>query len=88
MSAWEGKRYEKYENKRMKELGVNMMLRKMGNSASPTVELTKSPEGKYPLSSNSTFKNSIITFKHEEEFDEVTLDGTKIKTTTESDPWE
>ncbi|XP_060878164.1 fatty acid-binding protein, muscle-like isoform X2 [Metopolophium dirhodum] len=63
----------------MKALGVGMMTRKLGNTVSPVVELTKSDDGKLVLSSNSTFKNSSIAFKLNEEFDEETPDGRKVK---------
>ncbi|XP_022165558.1 fatty acid-binding protein, muscle-like isoform X2 [Myzus persicae] len=65
----------------MKALGVGMMTRKLGNTVSPVVELTKSDDGKFVLSSNSTFKNSSIAFKLNEEFDEETPDGRKVKST-------
>lgn len=55
-----------------------MVLRKMGNSVSPTVELKLDGE-KYSLTTSSTFKTSTITFKLGEEFDEETLDGRKVK---------
>lgn len=60
--------------------GVGLLTRKAGNLASPVVELTK-VDDKYVLSSNSSFKNSSITFKIGEEFDEETLDGRKVKST-------
>ncbi|VVC26569.1 Lipocalin/cytosolic fatty-acid binding domain,Cytosolic fatty-acid binding,Calycin [Cinara cedri] len=65
----------------MKALGVGMLTRQLGNTVSPVVELTKSDDGKYTLSSNSAFKNTSITFKLGEEFDEVTPDGRKVKST-------
>lgn len=58
--------------------GVGMMVRKLGNAVSPVVELTKSDD-KYVLSSNSTFKNTSVSFKLNEEFDEETPDGRKVK---------
>ncbi|KAH8358464.1 hypothetical protein KR093_000426, partial [Drosophila rubida] len=77
-----GKKYklEKSENfdEYMKELGVGMVLRKMGNSVSPTVEVTKDGDT-YTLTTTSTFKTSAISFKLGEEFDEETLDGRKVK---------
>lgn len=56
-----------------------MMTRKLGNTVSPVVELTKSDDGKFVLSSNSTFKNSSISFNLNQEFDEETPDGRKVK---------
>jgi len=55
-----------------------MVLRKMGNSVSPTVFLEKSGD-EYSFHTVSTFKTSIIKFKLGEEFDEETLDGRKVK---------
>ncbi|NP_001155787.1 MPA13 allergen-like [Acyrthosiphon pisum] len=83
MEAFLNKKYklsssEKFDEY-MKALGVGMMTRKLGNTVSPVVELTKSDDGKLVLSSNSTFKNSSIAFKLNEEFDEETPDGRKVK---------
>ncbi|XP_026473074.1 probable fatty acid-binding protein [Ctenocephalides felis] len=82
MACWEGKKYklDKSENfdDYMKALGVSLVTRKLGNQVSPVVELTKNGDT-YTLSSTSTFKNSIITFKLGEEFDEETPDGRKVK---------
>lgn len=54
------------------------MLRKVGNSVSPTVELSKDGDT-YTLVTSSTFKTSTISFKLGEEFDEETLDGRNVK---------
>lgn len=59
--------------------GVNVVTRKIGNSVRPVVELTQEPDGKLKLTSKSTFKNAGITFNLDEEFDEETLDGRKVK---------
>lgn len=60
--------------------GVGMVMRKMGNSVSPTVELVKDGD-EYSFNTTSTFKNTTIKFKLGEEFDEETLDGRKVKST-------
>ncbi|XP_061399577.1 probable fatty acid-binding protein [Musca vetustissima] len=82
MACWEGKKYklDKSENfdEYMKELGVGMVLRKMGNTVTPTVELKKEGD-MYTFTTTSTFKTSSISFKLGEEFDEETLDGRKVK---------
>ncbi|XP_037952337.1 probable fatty acid-binding protein [Teleopsis dalmanni] len=82
MACWEGKKYklDKSDNfdEYMKELGVGLVLRKMGNSVNPTVELVKDGDN-YTFTTTSTFKTSAITFKLGEEFDEETLDGRKVK---------
>jgi len=57
-----------------------MVLRKMGNSVSPTVFLEKNGDD-YSFHTVSTFKTSIIKFKLGVEFDEETLDGRKVKST-------
>ncbi|XP_017062171.1 fatty acid-binding protein, muscle [Drosophila ficusphila] len=80
--AFVGKKYklDKSENfdEYMKELGVGLVTRKMGNSLSPTVEVTKEGDT-YTLTTTSTFKTSAISFKLGEEFDEETLDGRNVK---------
>lgn len=68
----------------MKALGVGLITRKMGNTVSPTIELTEN-NGEYTLSSSSTFKNTVITFKLGVEFDEETPDGRKVKSTITKD---
>lgn len=82
MPAWEGKKYkldssENFEEY-MKSLGVGLIMRKMGNSLSPTVELIKDGD-EYTFNTTSTFKNTTIKFKVGEEFDEDTVDGRKVK---------
>jgi fatty acid-binding protein 3, muscle and heart len=55
-----------------------MVLRKMGNSVSPTVFLEKNGDD-YSFHTVSTFKTTVITFQLGKEFDEETLDGRKVK---------
>lgn len=62
------------------DIGVGMVMRKMGNSVSPTVELVKDGD-EYSFNTTSTFKSTTIKFKLGEEFDEETLDGRKVKST-------
>ena len=50
----------------------------MGSSLSPVVELTEN-NGVYTLKTTSTFKNSEIKFKLNQEFDEETIDGRQVK---------
>jgi fatty acid-binding protein 3, muscle and heart len=57
-----------------------MVLRKMGNSVSPTVHLDKNGD-EYSFHTVSTFKTTVIKFKLGEEFEEETLDGRKVKST-------
>lgn len=58
--------------------GVGFVLRKIGNSVTPTVELKKDGD-KFTLVTSSTFKNSEISFELGKEFDEETLDGRQVK---------
>jgi len=80
--VWEGKKYKNTETENfddyMKALGVGFVLRKIGNSVSPTVELKKDGD-KYTLITSSTFKTSEISFELGKEFDEETLDGRNVK---------
>ena len=55
------------------------MTRKLGVSVTPTVELSQEADGKLTLSSKSSFKNVSITFNLNEEFEEVTPDGRRVK---------
>lgn len=80
---WEGKKYKLYNSVNfddyMRKLGVNFFLIQIGNLVSPTVELRKLPNDRYELITESTFQNTDITFKLNEEFDEETVDGRKVK---------
>lgn len=84
---WEGKKYKLYDSKQfddyMRKLGVNFFLIQIGNLVSPTVELRKLPNNQYKLITESTFKNTEISFKIGEEFDEETVDGRQVKSVME-----
>ncbi|XP_026544947.1 myelin P2 protein-like [Notechis scutatus] len=63
----------------MKELGVGLATRKLGNLARPkTIISMKGDE--VTVRTESTFKNTQITFKLGHEFQETTADGRKTKT--------
>ncbi|XP_050301968.1 fatty acid-binding protein, adipocyte isoform X2 [Anthonomus grandis grandis] len=64
----------------MKELGVGLVTRKLGNTVSPVVELKKEGD-EYILTSNSAFKNIVTKFTPGVEFDQETPDGRKVKST-------
>ncbi|XP_069699006.1 fatty acid-binding protein, muscle isoform X1 [Periplaneta americana] len=68
----------------MKALGVGLVTRKMGNTVSPVVELTKNGD-EFCLTSQSTFKNTAINFKLGQEFDQETPDGRKVKSVITQD---
>lgn len=56
------------------------MTRKLGNAASPVVDLAKEGD-EYTLSSCSTFKNVVLKFKPGVEFEQDTPDGRKVQAT-------
>lgn len=58
--------------------GVGLVMRKMGNAATPTVEITLE-DGTYTLKTITTFKTTEIKFKLGEEFEETTADGRNVK---------
>ncbi|XP_012288077.1 fatty acid-binding protein, muscle isoform X2 [Orussus abietinus] len=82
MTDFLGKQYKLEKSDKfdeyMKALGVGMVVRKMGATVSPVVELTEN-SGEYTLKTSSAFKNTEIKFKPGEEFDEETPDGRKVK---------
>nr|AAL68638.1 cellular retinoic acid/retinol binding protein [Metapenaeus ensis] len=87
MAKFEGKfRMESSENfdEFMKALGVGLVMRKMGNAATPTVEITKDGDT-YSLKTVTTFKTTEIKFKLGEEFEETTADGRVVKSTVTMD---
>ncbi|XP_021052340.1 myelin P2 protein [Mus pahari] len=62
----------------MKALGVGLANRKLGNLAKPTVIISK--KGDYiTIRTESAFKNTEISFKLGQEFDETTADNRKAK---------
>jgi len=64
----------------MRALNVGFALRTLGNTLKPSVEIIVSDD-KVTLKTHSTFKNTEQTFKLNEETDEETMDGRKVKTT-------
>ncbi|XP_037777785.1 sodium/calcium exchanger regulatory protein 1-like [Penaeus monodon] len=83
MAKIEGKfKMESSENfdEFMKALGVGLVMRKMGNAATPTVEITKDGDT-YAMKTTTTFKTTEIKFKLGEEFEETTADGRVVKST-------
>ncbi|MBZ3873945.1 Myelin P2 protein [Sciurus carolinensis] len=62
----------------MKALGVGLATRKLGNLAKPSVIISK--KGDYiTIRTESAFKNTEITFKLGQEFEETTADNRKTK---------
>ncbi|XP_022165561.1 fatty acid-binding protein, muscle-like [Myzus persicae] len=69
----------------MKALGVGLVKRTLGNTATPVVELIKKENGKLVLTSISTMKNSFIEFNLDEEFIEETIDNRKVNSIIRQD---
>jgi len=64
----------------MQALGVNYLLRKVGNTTKPT--LTIETDGKhFKFLSESTFKNIKVEFNLDEEYEDSSPDGRKTKNT-------
>jgi hypothetical protein len=64
----------------MKELGVGLVLRKLGNTTKPNVKFVKNGD-EWTFSTVSTLKSQHLKYQLDKEFDEETLDGRKVKTT-------
>uniref|UniRef100_A0A8V0YGW3 Fatty acid binding protein 7 n=1 Tax=Gallus gallus TaxID=9031 RepID=A0A8V0YGW3_CHICK len=62
----------------MKALGVGFAMRQVGNVTKPTV-IISSEGDKVVIRTQSTFKNTEISFKLGEEFDETTPDDRNCK---------
>nr|XP_009503098.1 PREDICTED: fatty acid-binding protein, adipocyte-like isoform X1 [Phalacrocorax carbo] len=62
----------------MKELGVGFATRKMAGVAKPSVTISINGDV-ITIKTESTFKNTEISFKLGEEFDETTADDRKTK---------
>merc|ERR1711980_80672 len=62
----------------MKELGVGFATRKVGNLTKPTTIISVDGD-KVTVKTQSTIKNTEISFKLGEEFDETTADDRKTK---------
>lgn len=63
----------------MKELGVGLVMRKLGSTTKPNVKFSKNGD-EWTFTTTSTLKTHTIKFKLNEQFDEETLDGRKVKT--------
>ncbi|XP_072913472.1 fatty acid binding protein 7, brain, b [Hemitrygon akajei] len=64
----------------MKAVGVSFATRQVGNVTKPTIVISKEGDT-VTLKTLSTFKNTEISFKLGEEFDETTADDRNCKTT-------
>lgn len=64
----------------MKAAGVNYMMRKLGATAKPTLYIARKGN-QWSLKTETTFKTTEFTFAFDEEFQETTTDGRKVKST-------
>lgn len=58
--------------------GVGLVMRKMANMAKPTIVISVADDN-WMVKTITTVKTTEIRFKLDEEFDEVTADGRKVK---------
>uniref|UniRef100_A0A7N5P2R3 Fatty acid-binding protein, adipocyte-like n=1 Tax=Ailuropoda melanoleuca TaxID=9646 RepID=A0A7N5P2R3_AILME len=77
LGTWKLISSEKFDEY-MKELGVGFATRKIAGVAKPNVIIT-SNGGVITITTESSFKNTEISFKLKEEFDEITADDRKVK---------
>ncbi|XP_037602384.1 fatty acid binding protein 7, brain, a [Sebastes umbrosus] len=64
----------------MKAIGVGFATRQVGNVTKPTVVISQDGD-KVVVKTQSTFKNTEISAKLGEEFDETTVDDRNVKST-------
>ncbi len=62
----------------LKEFGVGLMLRKLASTTKPNVRFEINDHGEWSFSTISTFKNAVVKFKLNEDFNEETMDGRKV----------
>ncbi|XP_058032467.1 fatty acid-binding protein, adipocyte-like [Ahaetulla prasina] len=77
LGTWKLISSEKFDDY-MKELGVGFATRKIAGVAKPNIIITCTG-GVITIKTESSFKNTEISFKLEEEFDETTADDRKVK---------
>jgi len=59
--------------------GVGKVMAKLGSTARPTVIISVDDDGVWKLRTETTFKTHEIHFRLDEEFDETTPDGRKVR---------
>uniref|UniRef100_A0A4W6CXV9 Cellular retinoic acid-binding protein 1 n=2 Tax=Lates calcarifer TaxID=8187 RepID=A0A4W6CXV9_LATCA len=77
VGTWNLKESENFDDY-MKELGVGFATRKVGNLTKPTTVISLDGD-KVTVKTHSTIKNTELSFKLGEEFDETTADDRKVK---------
>merc|ERR1719309_1445984 len=68
----------------MKAIGVGLATRQVANVTKPTAVISRDGD-KVTLKTLSTFKNTEISFKLGQEFDETTADDRNVKSTVTLD---
>ncbi|KAG8451204.1 hypothetical protein GDO86_003450 [Hymenochirus boettgeri] len=71
----ESNKFDEY----MKAIGVGFATRQIGNVTKPTTIISLDGD-RVVIQTQSTFKNTEVSFKLDEEFDETTADDRKCKT--------
>ncbi|XP_063155492.1 fatty acid-binding protein, adipocyte-like [Candoia aspera] len=77
LGTWKLISSEKFDDY-MKELGVGFATRKIAGIAKPIVVISCNGDA-ITIKTESSFKNSEISFKFGEQFDETTADDRKVK---------
>uniref|UniRef100_A0A3B3BU51 Cellular retinoic acid-binding protein 1 n=1 Tax=Oryzias melastigma TaxID=30732 RepID=A0A3B3BU51_ORYME len=77
VGTWNLKESEKFDEY-MKALGVGFATRTVGNMTKPTTIISLDGD-KMTVKTQSTIKNTELSFKLGEEFDETTADDRKVK---------
>ena len=68
----------------MKKVGVGLMTRKIAGTTKPNVRFARNGD-EWTFATISSLKSNQIKFKLNEEFNEETLDGRKVRTTMTRD---
>ena len=63
----------------MSRVGVSYMVRKLGNQSKPLVTVSKDDSNVISFKQESLVSTSVISFKVNEQFDEKTADGRKVR---------
>ncbi|KAK3085761.1 hypothetical protein FSP39_008301 [Pinctada imbricata] len=80
LGHWKIEKSDENWDNYMKAMGVNFVLRKVGNTITSYEEIIQDGDN-WELKITSTFKNAHLKFKLGEEFDETTMDGRQCKST-------
>jgi hypothetical protein len=79
VGTWKMESSENFDHY-MREVGVNAVVAKMGSVAKPTM-IIEIAGGVWTLKSETTFKNTKVSFELGKEFEETTADDRKMLTT-------